>query len=131
MVTRRTEYELREAEKRSHLLQGFMIILDNLDEAIAIIRESKTPSEAVERLMNRFELSQIQSDAIVQMRLRQLTGMEQDKLRAEYEDVLRLVEDLKDILARVERRMAIIKDELLEVKERYGDERRTYIFYAS
>ena len=131
VVTRRTEFELREAEKRAHLLEGFMIILDNLDEAITIIRESKTPAEAVERLMSRFELSQIQADAIVQMRLRQLTGMEQDKLRAEYEDVLRLVEDLKDILARVERRMAIIKDELLEVKEKYGDGRRTDIVYAS
>ena len=131
VVTRRTEFELREAEKRAHLLQGFMIILDNLDEAIKIIRESKTPSESVERLMARFELSQIQADAIVQMRLRQLTGMEQDKLRAEYEDVLRLVEDLKDILARVERRMEIIKSEMIDVKERYGDGRRTDIVYAS
>ena len=131
VVIRRTEFELREAERRAHLLEGFMIILDNLDEAIAIIRESKTPAEAIERLMTRFELSQVQADAIVQMRLRQLTGMEQDKLRAEYEEMLRLVEDLKDILARVERRMEIIKNELLEVKAKYGDGRRTDIIYAS
>jgi len=131
VVTRRTQWELNEAEKRAHLLEGFMVILDNLDEAIAIIRNSKTPEEARHRLMERFELSDIQARAVVEMRLRQLTGMEQDKLRAEYEEVLAEIEDLKDILANVERRMIIIKDELLEIKAKYGDERKTGIVYAS
>lgn len=131
VVTRRTQYELGEAEKRAHLLEGFMIILDNLDEAIRIIRDSKTPEEARNRLMERFGLSDIQSRAIVEMRLRQLTGMEQDKLRAEYEEILALIAHLKEILEKVELRMQIIKDELLEVKAKYGDERRTQIVYAS
>ncbi|HEY6913373.1 MAG TPA: DNA gyrase subunit A [Paludibacter sp.] len=131
VVIRRTQFELGEAEKRAHLLEGFMIILDNLDEAIQIIRDSKTPEEARNRLMERFGLSDIQSRAIVEMRLRQLTGMEQDKLRAEYEEVLALIARLKDILANVELRMQIIKDELLEVKAKYGDERRTQIVYSS
>ena len=131
VVTRRTQFELAEAEKRAHLLEGFMIILDNLDEAIQIIRDSKTPDEARTRLMERFGLSEIQSRAVVEMRLRQLTGMEQDKLRAEYEEILSLIENLKEILAKVELRMAIIKDELLEVKDKFGDERRTDIVYAS
>ncbi len=131
VVTRRTQFELAEAEKRAHLLEGFMIILDNLDEAIKIIRDSKTPDEARTRLMERFGLSEIQSRAVVEMRLRQLTGMEQDKLRAEYEEIMKLIEDLKDILAKVERRMAIIKAELQEIKAKYGDERRTQIVYSS
>jgi len=131
VVIRRTQFELGEAEKRAHLLEGFMIILDNLDEAIQIIRDSKTPEEARNRLMERFGLSDIQSRAIVEMRLRQLTGMEQDKLRAEYEEVLALIARLKDILANVELRMQIIKDELLEVKAKYGDGRRTQIVYSS
>ena len=131
VVTRRTRFELTEAEKRAHLLEGFMIILDNLDEAIRIIRDSKTPDEARTRLMEAFGLSEIQSRAVVEMRLRQLTGMEQDKLRAEYEDVLALIAKLKEILEKVELRMAIIKDELLEVKARFGDTRRTEIIYAS
>ena len=131
VVIRRTQFELAEAEKRAHLLEGFMIILDNLDEAIQIIRDSKTPDEARTRLMERFGLSEIQSRAVVEMRLRQLTGMEQDKLRAEYEEILSLIENLKEILAKVELRMAIIKDELLEVKDKFGDERRTDIVYAS
>ena len=131
VVTRRTQYELEEAERRAHLLEGFMIILDNLDEAIQIIRDSKTPDEARTRLMERFGLSEIQSRAVVEMRLRQLTGMEQDKLRAEYEEILKEIEHLKDILANVELRMQIIKDELLDVKARYGDERRSEIVYAS
>ena len=131
VVTRRTQFELAEAEKRAHLLEGFMIILDNLDEAIQIIRHSKTPDEARTRLMERFGLSEIQSRAVVEMRLRQLTGMEQDKLRAEYEEMLSLIAKLKEILAKVELRMAIIKDELLEVKAKFGDERRTDIVYAS
>ncbi|MDD4990703.1 MAG: DNA gyrase subunit A [Paludibacter sp.] len=131
VVIRRTQFELGEAEKRAHLLEGFMIILDNLDEAIQIIRDSKTPEEARTRLMERFGLSDIQSRAIVEMRLRQLTGMEQDKLRAEYEEVMKLIASLKEILEKVELRMQIIKDELLEVKAKYGDERRTQIVYSS
>jgi len=131
VVIRRTKFELGEAEKRAHLLEGFMIILDNLDEAIKIIRDSKTPEEARTRLMERFGLSDIQSRAIVEMRLRQLTGMEQDKLRAEYEEVMKLIASLKEILEKVELRMQIIKDELLEVKAKYGDARRTQIVYSS
>ena len=117
VVTRRTRFDLAEAEKRAHLLEGFMIILDNLDEAIRIIRESKTPDEARTRLMERFGLSDVQARAVVEMRLRQLTGMEQDKLRAEYEEVLALIEHLKEVLDKVELRMQIIKDELQEVKK--------------
>lgn len=131
VVTRRTEYELGEAEKRAHLLLGFMIILDNLDEAIQIIRNSRTPDEARAALMERFELSEIQSRAVVEMRLRQLTGLEQDKLRAEYEDLLKLIDRLKDILANIELRMQIIKDELTEIKSKYGDKRRSEIVYSS
>lgn len=131
VVIRRTKFELAEAERRAHLLEGFMIILDNLDEAIQIIRDSKTPEEARTRLMERFGLSDIQSRAIVEMRLRQLTGMEQDKLRAEYEEVLNIIAGLKEILEKVELRMQIIKDELLEVKAKYGDARRTQIVYSS
>ena len=131
VITRRTQWELAEAEKRAHLLEGFMIILDNLDEAIKIIRDSKTPAEARERLSERFGLSEIQANAVVEMRLRQLTGMEQDKLRAEYEEILRTIEDLKDILANIERRIEIIKNETIEVRDRFGDERRTEIVYSS
>ena len=131
VVTRRTQFELRKAEERAELLEGCMKILDNLDETIRIIRESKTPDEAKTRLMERFSLSERQAAYIVEMRLRQLTGMEQAKLRAEYEDILKRIEDLKDILARVERRMEIIKNETVELKEKYGDARRTEIIYAS
>ncbi len=131
VVTRRTQFELAEAAKRAHLLEGFMIILDNLDEAIQIIRNSKTPEEARNQLMERFGLSDIQSRAVVEMRLRQLTGMEQDKLRAEYEEVLALINRLKEILADKSLRMEIIKTELLEIKAKYGDARRTEIVYAS
>ena len=131
VVTRRTQFELAEAERRAHLLEGFMIILDNLDEAIQIIRDSKTPEEARNRLMERFGLSDVQTRAVVEMRLRQLTGMEQDKLRAEYEEVLALIQRLKDILADKTLRMEIIREELLEIKAKYGDGRRTEIVYAS
>ena len=131
VVTRRTRFELRKAEERAELLEGCMIILDNLDEAIRIIRDSKTPDEAKTRLMERFSLSERQAAYIVEMRLRQLTGMEQDKLRLEYEELLKRIEDLKDILARVERRMEIIQNELIELKDKYGDNRRTEIIYAS
>ncbi|HPD27233.1 MAG TPA: DNA gyrase subunit A [Paludibacteraceae bacterium] len=131
VVTRRTQFELAKAQERAELLEGCMIILNNLDEAIAIIRSSKTPSEAQQRLIERFDLSDRQATYIVDLRLRQLTAMEQDKLRTEYEDLLKRIEDLKDILARVERRMEIIKQELIEVKEKYGDARRSEIVYAS
>src|SRR5674476_354195 len=131
VVIRRTQYDLEQSEKKAHILEGFMIILDNLDEAIRIIRNSKTPEEARNGLMERFGLSDIQSRAVVEMRLRQLTGMEQDKLRAEYEDVMNLIAKLKEILENIELRMQIIKDELLEIKAKYGDVRRTQIVYSS
>ena len=131
VVIRRTRFELAEAERRAHLLEGFMIILDNLDEAIRLIRESKTPDEARAALMEHFGLSEIQSRAVVEMRLRQLTGMEQNKLRAEYEEVLALIAHLKSVLDNVDLRRDIIRDELLDVKARFGDGRRTDIVYAS
>ena len=131
VVVRRTKYELRKAEERAHILEGLIIASDNIDEVIKIIRASKSPEEARENLMVRFALSDIQSRAIVEMRLRQLTGLEQDKLRAEYEDLMNLIADLKDILANEDRRMQIIKDELLEVREKYGDERRSQIEYSA
>jgi DNA gyrase subunit A len=131
VVKRRTRFELSEAQKRAHLLEGLMIILDNLDEAIQIIRSSQTADEARTRLMERFELSDIQARYVVELRLRQLTGMEQDKLRAEYQEILNLIEHLKEILEKIELRMQIIKDELIEVKDKFGDERRTEIVYAS
>jgi len=130
VVVRRTEYELRKAEERAHILEGLIIASDNIDEVIAIIRASKNAEEARENLIERFKLSEIQAKAIVEMRLRQLTGLEQDKLRLEYEDIIKFIEDCKDILARKERRMEIIKEELLEVKAKYGDERRSQIEYA-
>lgn len=130
VVVRRTTYELRKAEERAHILEGLIIASDNIDEVIAIIRASSNADEAREKLIVRFELSEIQAKAIVEMRLRQLTGLEQDKLRSEYDELLKTIEDLKDILQKKERRMEIIKQELLEVKERYGDERRSVIQYA-
>ncbi len=131
VVVRRTQYELEQAEKRAHILEGLIIASDNIDEVIKIIRASKTPDEARNTLIERFELTDIQARAIVEMRLRQLTGLEQDKLRAEYEELLKEIAHLKDILDRVELRMEIIKDELTEVMSKYGDERRTDIVYAS
>ncbi len=130
VVVRRTEYELRKAEERAHILEGLIIASDNIDEVIALIRASSNADEARTKLIERFELTEIQAKAIVEMRLRQLTGLEQDKLRAEYEEIMKTIEDLKDILARKERRMQVIKDEMLEVKEKYGDERRSVIEYA-
>ena len=130
VVVRRTEYELRKAEERAHILEGLIIASDNIDEVIALIRSSSNAEEARSKLIERFELTEVQAKAIVEMRLRQLTGLEQDKLRAEYEDLMKTIEDLKDILARKERRMQVIKDEMLEVKEKYGDERRSVIEYA-
>ncbi len=130
VVVRRTTYELRKAEERAHILEGLIIASDNIDEVIAIIRASSNADEAREKLMVRFELSEIQAKAIVEMRLRQLTGLEQDKLRSEYEELMKTIEDLKDILDKKERRMEIIKDELTTVKEKYGDERRSTIEYS-
>jgi len=131
VVVRRTQYELAEAEKRAHILEGLIIASDNIDEVIAIIRGSKTPDEARAGLIQRFELSDIQARAIVEMRLRQLTGLEQDKLHAEYQEIMKLISDLKDILDNKEHRMQIIETELNEIKNKYGDARRTSIVYAS
>ena len=130
VVVKRAQYDLRKAEERAHILEGLIIASDNIDEVIKIIRASNSPDEARESLMVRFSLSDLQSRAIVEMRLRQLTGLEQDKLRAEFEQIMKLIEDLKDILANEARRMQIIVDELLEVKAKYGDERRSLIEYA-
>ena len=130
VVVRRTQFELKKAEDRAHILEGLIIASDNIDEVIAIIRGSSNADEAREKLMERFKLSEIQAKAIVEMRLRQLTGLEQDKLRSEYEEIIKTIADLKDILAKKERRMEIIKNELLEVKEKYGDERRSQINLA-
>ncbi|SMG12014.1 DNA gyrase subunit A [Arenibacter troitsensis] len=130
VVVRRTEFELKKAEDRAHILEGLIIASDNIDEVIAIIRASSNADEAREKLMERFKLSEIQAKAIVEMRLRQLTGLEQDKLRSEYEEIILTIADLKDILAKKERRMQIIKEELLEVKDKYGDNRRSEINFA-
>ena len=131
VVVRRTQYDLGKAEERAHILQGLIIALDNIDDVIALIRASKTPEEARNGLMAKFELSEIQARAILDMRLQKLTGLERDKLRAEYDELMELIADLKDILDRVERRMEIIKTELIDVKERFGDERRSTIEYSS
>ena len=130
VVVRRTQFELKKAEDRAHILEGLIIASDNIDEVIAIIRASANADEARANLIKRFKLSEIQAKAIVEMRLRQLTGLEQDKLRAEYDAIMETIKDLKDILANKERRMSIIKEELLEVKSKYGDERRSVIEYA-
>jgi DNA gyrase subunit A len=127
VVIRRTRFELKQAEKRAHILEGLIIASDNIDEVIKIIRGSKNTDEAKAKLIERFELSEIQSRAIVEMRLRQLTGLEQDKLRAEYDELMLLITDLKDILESEERRFTIIKEELEEVRNKYGDERRSNI----
>lgn len=127
VILRRTRFDLSQAEKRAHILEGLIIASDNIDEVIAIIKSSKTPDEARERLMGRFSLSDIQARAIVEMRLRQLTGLEQEKLREEYREIMGLIEYLKSVLESPDLQMKIIKDELLEIKEKYGDLRRTII----
>jgi DNA gyrase subunit A len=127
VIIRRTKFDLDQAEKRAHILEGLIIASDNIDEVIAIIKASQTPEMAREKLMERFELSDIQSRAIVEMRLRQLTGLEQEKLRAEYAEIMALIEYLRSVLASVELQMKIIKEELLEIKQKYGDKRRTEI----
>jgi DNA gyrase subunit A len=131
VVTRRTQFELRKAEERAHILEGLIIASDNIDEVIKLIRASKSPEEAREKLMKTFDLSDIQSRAIVEMRLRQLTGLEQDKLRAEYEELKVTIADLKDILANEARRMEIIVTELNEMRDKYGDDRRSVIEYSA
>jgi len=130
VVVRRTQFELRKAEERAHILEGLIIASDNIDEVIALIRGSKNTEEAREKLMERFKLSDIQSRAIVEMRLRQLTGLEQDKLRAEYDELIKLIEHLKALLADVNLRTELIKEELIEIREKYGDERRSLIEYS-
>ncbi len=133
VIVRRTQFELKKAQERAHILEGFMKVIgtqDSLDKAISIIRHSSTPSDAKEGLIQEFELSDIQAQAILDLRLARLTGMELDKIRAEYEEIMALIKDLEDILSNEPRRYQIIKDEMLEIKEKYGDERRTEIDYA-
>ncbi|MDB4643635.1 DNA gyrase subunit A [Flavobacteriaceae bacterium] len=130
VVVRRTKFELKKAEERAHVLEGLIIASDNIDKVIALIRSSSNADEAKAKLIENFKLSEIQAKAIVEMRLRQLTGLEQDKLRAEYDALMKTIEDLKDILDKKDRRMQIITDELVVIKEKYGDERRSVIEFA-
>ncbi|MDQ6469494.1 DNA gyrase subunit A [Flavobacterium sp. LHD-80] len=130
VVVRRTQFELRKAEERAHILEGLIIASDNIDEVIALIRGSKNTDEAREKLIERFKLSDIQARAIVEMRLRQLTGLEQDKLRAEFEELMKLIEHLKALLADVNLRTDLIKEELIEIRDKYGDARRSQIEYS-
>ena len=130
VVVRRTKFELKKAEDRAHILQGLIIASDNIDDMISIIKASKNADDARENLIKKYDLSENQSKAIVEMRLRQLTGLEQDKLRNEYDDLLNLIKDLKDILDNKDRRMSIIKDELLDIKNSHGDERKSIIEFS-
>jgi DNA gyrase subunit A len=130
VVVRRTQFELRKAEERAHILEGLIIASDNIDEVIALIRSSSNADEARNKLIEKFKLTEIQAKAIVEMRLRQLTGLEQEKLRGEYDELVKTIADLKDILDKKDRRMSIIKTELEQIKEKYGDERRSVIEYA-
>lgn len=130
VVVRRTQFELRKAEERAHILEGLIIASDNIDEVIALIRGSKNTDEAREKLIERFKLSDIQARAIVEMRLRQLTGLEQDKLRAEFDELMKLIEHLKSLLADVNLRIDLIKEELTEIRDKYGDDRRSQIEYS-
>lgn len=130
VVTRRAQFDLRKAEERAHILEGLIIASDNIDEVIKLIRGSKDGEEARQKLIDRFILSEIQARAIVEMRLRQLTGLEQDKLRAEYEEVMKLIAYLKELLASKEMRMNVIKEELAEVRDKFGDERRSQIEFS-
>ena len=131
VVIRRTQYDLRKAKERAHILEGLIIASDNIDEVIRIIRAAKTPNEAITGLMERFNLTEIQSRAIVEMRLRQLTGLLQDQLHAEYEEVMKMIAYYEEILSNDELCRKVIKDELLEIKDRFGDERRSEIVYSS
>ena len=130
VVVRRTKYELKKAEERAHVLEGLIIASDNIDKVIALIRSSSNADEAKVKLIENFKLSEIQAKAIVEMRLRQLTGLEQDKLRSEYDELMKTIEDLEDILDKKDRRMQIITDELLVIKDKYGDKRRSVIEFA-
>jgi DNA gyrase subunit A len=130
VVVRRAKFDLRKAEERAHILEGLIIASDNIDEVIALIRSSKDGDEARTKLIERFSLSEIQARAIVEMRLRQLTGLEQDKLRAEYEEIMKLITHLRELLANKDLRMQVIKDELIEIRDKYGDERRSVIEYS-
>ena len=131
VVVRRAKFELRKAEERAHVLEGLLIALDHIDEVIALIRASKTPDEAREGLMSKFSLSEIQARAILDMRLQRLTGLERDKIKAEYDELMKTIEGLKELLDREDLRMSLIKNELIAIKEKYGDERRTEIVYAA
>ena len=131
VVVRRTEYDLKEANKKAHILEGLMIALDNLDEVIKLIRASKTPEEARNGLIDTFSLSELQARAILDMRLQKLTGLERDKIKAEYEEILKLIDRLKEILGSKEIRMEIITNELIAIKEKYGDERKSKIVYTA
>ncbi|HSN47210.1 MAG TPA: DNA gyrase subunit A, partial [Flavobacterium sp.] len=130
VVVRRTQFDLRKARERAHILEGLIIASDNIDEVIALIKASKNTEEAREKLIARFNLSDIQSRAIVEMRLRQLTGLEQDKLRAEYDEIMKLIDHLQALLDDVNLRTALIKEELVEIREKYGDARRSLIEYS-
>lgn len=130
VVVRRTKYELAQAEKRAHILQGLLVAIDNLDEVIRIIRESETPDAARDELMTKYSLSEVQARAILDMRLRTLTGLERDKLKAEYDELMKTIANLKEILEKDDLRYKIIRDELVEIREKYGDERRTGIIYS-
>src|SRR5690554_2750108 len=130
VVVRRTEFELKKAKDKAHVIEGLIIAIDNLDEVIEMIRASRTPDDAKNGLMERFELSEIQAKAILELRLQKLTGLERDKLKEEYAELMKLIEHLEAILANEEMRMQIIKDEMLEVKDKYGDERRSVIEYS-
>jgi DNA gyrase subunit A len=131
VITRRTQYDLREAEKRAHILQGLLIALDNLDAVIKLIRSARDPETARNGLIEQFSLSELQARAILEMRLQRLTGMERDKIIAEYEELMKLIADLQDILANEVRKFQIIKDELTDLRARYGDARRSKIEYAA
>ncbi|MBL7933010.1 MAG: DNA gyrase subunit A, partial [Bacteroidia bacterium] len=130
VIVRRTRYELAQAEKRAHILEGLLVAIDNLDDVIKIIRESETPDLARDELMSRYSLSEIQARAILDMRLRTLTGLERDKIKAEFEELMKTIAYLKEVLANEDLQYKIIREELVEVKEKYGDERRTDIVYA-
>ena len=131
VVVRRAKYDLEQAEKRAHILEGLLIAVDNIDEVIRIIRAAKTPDEAKIGLIERFSLSEVQAAAIIDMRLRALTGLERDKLKAEYDELCKWIEYLKEVLVNTELQMKIIKDEMIELREKYGDERRTELVMSA
>src|SRR5690606_37089064 len=131
VIVRRTKYELSEAEKRAHILEGYLIALDHLDEVIKLIRNSETPEEARVGLMEKFGLTDIQARAILDMTLRRLTGLERDKIKDEYAELMKTIEYLKQILADESLRYKIIKDELIEIKDKYGDERRSTVVHSA